>query len=75
MEGCGAGGDAQGAGVFKRAAGLSLLSLQRWKRPTGDWWIIKNRFDPSLRHGYEVGLCVPGHATPATLSHPSSSLI
>ena len=46
-------GDMQGAGAFKRAAGLSLLSLQRWIRPTGDLWILKNRFDPSLRFGYE----------------------
>lgn len=48
-----AAGDAQAAGVFKRAAALSLKSLMRWKRPTGDWWILKNRFDPALRHGYE----------------------
>lgn len=46
-------GDADGAGVFKRAAGLSLKSLQRWKRPTGEWTILKNRYDPAVRHGYE----------------------
>jgi hypothetical protein len=46
-------GNTQAAGVFKRAAALSLLSLQRWIRPTGDMWIIKNRFDPELRFGYE----------------------
>lgn len=46
-------GDRQGAGVFKRAALLSLNSLKRWKRPTGEWTVVKNRFDPELRHGYE----------------------
>ena len=46
-------GDVSGAGVFKRAAMLSLDTLARWKRPTGEWWIVKNRFDPSLRFGYE----------------------
>lgn len=46
-------GDLQGAAAFKRAAGLSLKSLQRWQRPTGEFWVLKNRFDPALRHGYE----------------------
>jgi hypothetical protein len=41
------------ASAFKRASALSLASLSRWKRPTGEWNIVKNRFDPSLRHGYE----------------------
>jgi hypothetical protein len=46
-------GDAVLAGAFKRAAALSLRSLARWKRPTGEWFIVKNQFDPALRHGYE----------------------
>eukprot|EP00043_Microstomoeca_roanoka_P000465 m.27809 g.27809 ORF g.27809 m.27809 type:complete len:831 (-) comp10335_c0_seq2:88-2580(-) len=46
-------GNYTAAGVFKRAAALSLKSLMRWKRPTGEWFIVKNKFDPELRHGYE----------------------
>jgi hypothetical protein len=46
-------GDIDGAMAFKRAAGLSLKSLQRWQRPTGEFWVLKNRFDPAERHGYE----------------------
>lgn len=41
------------AGFFKRAAAISLASLGRWKRPTGEWTVVKNRFDPAVRHGYE----------------------
>eukprot|EP00049_Salpingoeca_infusionum_P011698 m.204129 g.204129 ORF g.204129 m.204129 type:complete len:838 (+) comp15006_c0_seq5:63-2576(+) len=47
-------GDKQGAGVFKRAATLSLRSLKRWKRRTGEWFILKNRFSPDQRYGYET---------------------
>jgi hypothetical protein len=43
-----------GAALFRRAAALSLNSLRRWKRPEGEWWIIKNRYDPALRFGYET---------------------
>ena len=46
-------GNATYAGFFKRAAAISLSSLGRWKRPTGEWTVVKNRFDPSTRHGYE----------------------
>jgi T5SS/PEP-CTERM-associated repeat protein len=46
-------GDPIMAGVFKRAAHLALKSMQRWVRPTGELWIVKNRADPSLRFGYE----------------------
>ena len=46
-------GHSQAAGAFKRAASLSLLSLSRWHRATGEWFILKNRFDPALRYGYE----------------------
>ncbi|MDF2440400.1 MAG: hypothetical protein JWN98_1384 [Abditibacteriota bacterium] len=41
------------AGAFKRAARLALSSMQRWQRPSGELWIVKNRADPTLRHGYE----------------------
>jgi len=47
-------GDQAAAGAFKRAAHLSLRSIRRWVRPTGDLWIVKNRLDPGLRHGYET---------------------
>ena len=46
-------GDQAAAGAFKRAARLSLRSIRRWVRPTGELWIVKNRLDPGLRHGYE----------------------
>jgi hypothetical protein len=46
-------GDMTGARAFKRAAHLAAQSIARWVRPTGDIWIVKNRFDPELRHGYE----------------------
>ncbi len=46
-------GDTTGARAFKRAAHLALASLRRWTRPSGDVWIVKNRFDPSVRHGFE----------------------
>ncbi|EDQ87592.1 uncharacterized protein MONBRDRAFT_33248 [Monosiga brevicollis MX1] len=41
------------ASLFRRAAALSVKSLQRWQRDSGELNIVKNRFDPSLRHGYE----------------------
>jgi|GEM_PF-263378 len=41
------------AGIYKRAARNSLLSLKRWQRPTGDIWIVKNRVNPEKRHGFE----------------------
>lgn len=49
-------GNATYAAAFKRAAALSMLSLSRWKMPgttPGPWFIVKNQFDPALRHGYE----------------------
>jgi fibronectin type 3 domain-containing protein len=48
-----ADGDTQMAGVFKRAAHLALRSMQRWQRPSGEMWIVKNRADPKEFHGYE----------------------
>jgi hypothetical protein len=46
-------GDRAAAGAFKRAARLSLQSVLRWTRPSGDLWVLKNRIDPGKRHGYE----------------------
>src|SRR5205823_3636003 len=31
----------------------ALTSMQRWQRPSGELWIVKNRADPSKRFGYE----------------------
>ncbi|MFN3421020.1 MAG: hypothetical protein ACK40X_04760 [Armatimonadota bacterium] len=30
-----------------------MQSVKRWVRPSGELWIVKNRFDPALRHGFE----------------------
>lgn len=46
-------GDDVSSKAFKRAAHLSLASIQRWVRPSGELWIVKNRFDPAVRHGFE----------------------
>lgn len=46
-------GDATAARACKRAAHLALESTRRWTRPSGELWIVKNRFDPALRHGFE----------------------
>lgn len=46
-------GDKISAKAFKRAAHLALQSIKRWVRPSGELWIVKNRFDPALRHGFE----------------------
>jgi hypothetical protein len=46
-------GDFVAAGAFKRSARLALKSIARWVRPSGELWIIKNRYDPALRYGYE----------------------
>lgn len=46
-------GDKIAAQAFKRAAHLALQSVKRWVRPSGELWIVKNHFDPALRHGFE----------------------
>ncbi|XP_062500330.1 uncharacterized protein LOC134177569 [Corticium candelabrum] len=46
-------GDTVSSRAFKRAAMLAHKSVRRWRRSSGDLFIVKNRFDPSLRHGYE----------------------
>lgn len=48
-----AAGDRESAGIFRRSARLAVESIARWVRPSGELWIVKNRFDPSQRHGYE----------------------
>ncbi len=46
-------GDKLLASVYKRAAHLSLASMKRWVRPSGEMQIVKNWVDPARRHGYE----------------------
>jgi hypothetical protein len=46
-------GDLVAARAFKRAAHLALQSVARWVRPSGELWIVKNHFDPAVRHGFE----------------------
>lgn len=46
-------GDKGAAGAFKRAARLSVRSVGRWQKPSGELWIVKNRFDSELRYGYD----------------------
>jgi len=41
------------AGVFKRAAHLSLTSMRRWLKSDGTAYVVKNRYPPEARHGYE----------------------
>ena len=49
-----AAGDRDLAGTFKRAARRALAALDPWVRPSGEFWIVKNRAEPAERHGYEV---------------------
>jgi len=46
-------GDLAASGACKRAALLLHLPLDRWRRPSGELWVVKNRLDPARRHGYE----------------------
>ena len=46
-------GDGLAARAFKRGARLGLASLKRWIRPTGEFWIVKNRAEPWKRWGFE----------------------
>ena len=46
-------GDLATAGACKWAASRSLTSMIRWHRPSDALWIVKNRTDPAVRHGYE----------------------
>lgn len=42
------------AGAFKRAAHLSLASIEQWLRPDGSGYIVKNRYPIEAKHGYEA---------------------
>jgi hypothetical protein len=46
-------GDPAAAGACKSAALNLQMWMQRWRRPSGELWIVKNRVDPAARHGYE----------------------
>ena len=41
------------AGAFKRAAHLALGCIKRWLRPDGSGYVVKNRYAPEARHGFE----------------------
>ena len=45
-------GDAQLAGIYKRAAHLALSSMFRWVRPSGEMQIVKNWVDPAQNHAF-----------------------
>jgi GT2 family glycosyltransferase len=47
-------GRPQEAGAFKRAARLSLAALRRFVRDDGSLFVVKNRYPPEARHGYET---------------------
>ncbi|MEH7413802.1 hypothetical protein V7266_00755 [Neobacillus drentensis] len=42
------------AAAFKRGARLSLKSMNRWVRPTGELNVVRNYSDPMIRTGYET---------------------
>ncbi len=46
-------GDLTLAAAYKRAAHLSLASMFRWVRPSGEMQIVKNWVDPASRYAYE----------------------
>ena len=41
------------AGAFKRAAHKALVCMNRWLRPDGSGYIVKNRYPIEAQHGYE----------------------
>jgi hypothetical protein len=41
------------AGAFKRAAHLAAKSIERWLKPNGTGFVVKNRFPIEAHHGYE----------------------
>ena len=47
-------GQKKEAGIFKRAAMLSLSSITNWIREDGSGYIVKNRYPIENRHGYEA---------------------
>ncbi len=48
-----AGDDPLLAAACKRGARLSLMAIEPWLRSGGDLFIVRNRFEPEVRHGYE----------------------
>ena len=56
-EGTGERKDSWLAGQYRHASMLAFNSIARWRRDDGPWsgsyYITKNRFDPSLRVGYQ----------------------
>lgn len=40
------------AGSFKRAARKSFLMTEKWRRNSGEHYVVKNKYDPSLQYGY-----------------------
>ena len=46
-------GNRQLAGMHKRAAHKALQAISFWQRPTGEFWIVKNKAEPVSRHGHE----------------------
>jgi hypothetical protein len=41
------------AGQYRHAALLAFNQLSRWQRSDGSFYVTKNKFDPSLRIGYQ----------------------
>lgn len=41
------------AGLFRRVAVLAFRDMLHWRRPSGELYVVKNHFDPALRHGFE----------------------
>ena len=41
------------AGAFKRAAHLAAKSIERWLKPNGTGFVVKNRYPIEAHHGYE----------------------
>ncbi|MGC5775495.1 glycosyl hydrolase [Paenibacillus pabuli] len=47
-------GDPVMSGVFARAANLCFAAVDRWKMEDGRLNIVRNRYAPAVRHGYEI---------------------
>jgi hypothetical protein len=47
------GGDVARAGALKRAARQAVWAVAPWIQTGGQWWSLKNRFDPALAHGFD----------------------
>ena len=51
---CAAEGHSEWAGAFKRGARLALAAIDRWIRPDGSGYVVKNRYPVEARFGYEA---------------------